>query len=56
MNKQENTQKVPIFSMYQIKDHMVMVYNDTGSDIMIIQHCIGTWQDDYHSKHIYRAY
>ena len=28
MNKQENTQKVPILSTYQMNGHMVMVYND----------------------------
>lgn len=38
MNKQKNTQKVPIFGMYQMNGDMVMVNNDTGSDIMIIQH------------------
>ena len=53
MNKQENTKKMPIFSMYQMNEGVVVVCNHKGSYIILNQHCLGTYQNDKHSKHMY---
>jgi len=48
-NKQENTKKMPIFSMYQMNRDVVVVCNHTGSCIIIKQHCIDKYLIYEHS-------
>ena len=52
MNIQENTNKTPIFAIYQMNGDVVVVCHHIGATIVIVWHCLGIYQADEHPQHV----